>query len=241
MVNKCINFILNALYPHRCLLCGGEGFMHRDLCQGCYRDLPWNRHPCPACALPLPPETTAGQLCGTCTRKPPVPFRILAPFLYLDPVTHLIAGFKFQGRLDYGRLLGQLFCEWIAHQELPAQGVMVPIPLHRQRIRERGFNQSLELARHIRRRQPQLAVQHTLIKRTHVTQPQTQLELAERRRNVRGCFTLADVLPGSSLILLDDVVTTGATVREAARVLLRAGARRDRIEAWALARTPRGL
>ncbi len=140
---------------------------------------------------------------------------------------------KFRGRLADARLLGQLFAETMQPQvgEMPA--VLLPVPLHPQRVRERGFNQAVELARPLARMFG-WPLARRAVRRVKPTLHQTGLGAAERERNVRGAFVV-DKLPGRRLIIIDDVVTTGATVFELAKTLRRAGA--EHVEVWSLTRT----
>jgi len=227
--------ILAALYPATCVLCGAPGQGELDLCPGCYADLPHNPHGCPRCALPLPPAVPPGALCGACQRRPPPFDRCIAPLLYAGVVPYLVTGLKFRGRLVQGRLLGALLAAGVAREatrEAPP-GRIIPVPLHPARMRERGFNQALEIARGPARRLG-LPIDSASCVRMLATAPQSGLEAKARRRNLRGAFAVGGRLP-ECVALVDDVVTTGTTVGELARVLKRAGVRR--VEVWAAART----
>jgi ComF family protein len=179
------------------------------------------------------------EACGDCLRRP---LRLAGTVVALDygpPLDALITGLKFQQRLDLAPALAALL-----HAALPAadahqQDVLVPVPLSRQRLRERDYNQAWELARHLARRLDLPALPAALL-RTRDTVAQTDLSRAERRRNLRDAFLveprLAHRLQGRCVALVDDVTTTGATADAAAEALLRAGAAEVRL--WALARTP---
>lgn len=228
--------IADSVYAPHCLLCGARGSRSRDLCADCERELPMNAACCDVCALPLPPPGRGhgARVCGRCLRKRPAYRRAHAVFVYAPPLDYLVRRFKFDGRLECGRLLGRLLAERGA--ALPAD-CLLPVPLHDGRLRERGFNQALVLARAIGRARsirlaPGLAV------RARATPVQTALNAAERRRNVRGAFVLRDSPRGLRVAIVDDVLTTGATVDELARVLLRAGARDVQVCALARAQAP---
>lgn len=227
--DRALRFVL----PPRCLLCGGAGTDRRDLCAGCARDFTRNAVCCPRCALPL--ETPA-PLCGECLHREPAFASAWVPFRYEHPLDLLEARFKFHGDLAAGRVLAQMLIER-AHIETPARpAALIPVPLHRARLRERGYNQALELARPLAQALG-LPLRHDLLIRTQATPPQTGLDAKARRRNLRGAFAAAvDVPLPDHIVLLDDVMTTGATFREAARVLVRAGV--ARVDVWALARAP---
>lgn len=225
--------LLELLLPRRCLLCGAPGQQGLDLCGGCAAELPRNDPCCPRCALPI---AIPAPLCGSCQRRPPPWERAIVPYRYAFPLDRLETRFKFGGELASGALLSALWLRAAKPASLPQ--AIVPVPLSRERLLERGFNQALELARPIARALG-LPLLPRLLRRVRHTTPQSALGRRERLRNVRGAFALAPgVSPPSEVALLDDVLTSGATLRECARVLRRAGARR--IEVWAIARAGTG-
>ncbi len=231
-VYSCINFIRSLLFPSHCLLCDGPLPPGSDLCPECLAELPFNRQACPRCALPL--RGAEHLTCGHCTHHPPPFERSRIPLLYQPPVSQLIGDFKFRQRLHLGRGLSRLFCESLP-SDLTPPDLMVPVPLHPSRLKERGFNQSLELARRIAA-EFGLPVDGHRCRRILATAPQSRLDRRARHRNLRAAFTADPGLAGRRIALFDDVVTTGSTVTAATRALLRAGA--ERVEVWALARTP---
>lgn len=222
---------LRALLPLRCLLCGARGEHGLDLCADCAAELPRNGRCCARCALPL--ETPA-PLCGRCVRRAPPWDAAWAPFRYAYPLDRLEARFKFGADLAAGRLLSNLWIASRAPEELPK--AIVPVPLHRSRLRSRGYNQALELAGPLAKalRVPLL---RDVLQRTRSTSAQTELTALARRRNVRGAFAVhfENGVP-QHVAVLDDVFTTGATLAECTRVLKRAGV--ARVDVWALARAP---
>jgi ComF family protein len=204
------------LLPPRCVLCGGDGQPPAlDLCRPCEQELPWLADP----GLPLP---AASLHCH-------------APFHYEFPLTRLVPALKYEGALAHARVLGTMLAQSVkragVHHEVDA---IVPMPLHRSRLQERGFNQSHEIARFVARALSQPVVPDAL-RRTRATAAQVGLAREARRDNVRDAFAAdAGVLRGGRIALLDDVVTTGSTAAAAAQVLLDAGARR--VEVWCVAR-----
>lgn len=225
--------VLQALLPPRCLLCGGDGAQGRDLCAGCRGDLAANTRCCARCALPL---QTAEPLCGRCLRRAPPFAGAWVPWRYGHPLDLLEARFKFHGDLAAGRVLADLLVD-AARVTPPARpGLVVCVPLHRERLRERGYNQALELARPLAKALDLPLVADALV-RTRATPAQTGLAAGARRRNLRDAFSLApDVDLPTRVAIFDDVMTTGSTLTECARILRRAGVRR--IDVWALARVP---
>ncbi len=217
--------------PARCLACG-EAAHKIDLCAACIATLPRSQPACPRCALPLPTEAPA---CGFCLQHPPPFSRLCTAWRYEGVITHLLPRFKFHRDLAAGRVLAELAVrEWDGWDGWLGVDRLIPMPLHVARLGQRGYNQALELARPIARSR-RLPVDLTSLIRQRATTPQTELDAAARRRNLRGAFVATDV-SGQTVLLLDDVVTTAATVREAARTLLRAGASEVRV--LAIARAP---
>jgi ComF family protein len=221
--------LLTALFPPHCALCGDAGARGLDLCTGCLADLPFNRPCCSRCALPLPVDGD----CGHCLTHPPGYALSFALFRYGHPVDHLITALKFHGRLNMARLLGELMVEALAGRDRPLPTLLIPVPLHRSRLRARGYNQALELARPLARRL-RIALGHQYCARVRATQPQTELSAEQRRQNVHGAFRITRPLPARHVAIIDDVVTTGHTVEELAAALQRAGV--ETVEVWSCAR-----
>jgi ComF family protein len=219
------------LLPLRCLLCGAPGAQGIDLCAACINELPRNRSCCARCALPLALPTA---MCGACQRRPPPWDAAWAPFRYAWPLDRLEARYKFGRELAAGRALATLWRAAPRPLELPQ--CLLPVPLHRHRLRQRGYNQSLELAT-VLARAFDLPLQTEALCRERDTAAQTELDALARRRNVRGAFVLKpDLALPAHVAILDDVMTTGATLAECARVLKRGGV--ERVDVWALARAP---
>jgi len=217
--------------PTQCALCGDPGEAGLALCGPCRAELPWNTYACGRCAEPVP--HASARYCARCLRKPPAFDAAWAPLLYAEPVDQLITAMKFHGRLAYAQLLGAV----IARQP-PAGRVdrVVPVPLHRSRLRARGYNQAAELARAVAK-ELDVPLDWRAVQRTRNTAAQSGLPARARRANVRGAFAPARRFDGECVAIFDDVITTGDTASELARTVKRAGARR--VLAWACARAPR--
>lgn len=216
------------LFPWCCLLCGGPAD-GRDLCPACAADLPANAPACPRCALP----GATGLACGRCLARPPRWDAAICLLRYRAPADALIKACKFGGRLAIARVLGELLAERLARLDGPRPGLIVPVPLHAHRERERGFNQARELARPVARALG-IRIDTGLCVRARPTPPQTGLDARARRRNLRGAFAMRGALPYAHVAVVDDVVTTGATAGALADALRRAGA--ERVDLWAAAR-----
>jgi len=213
------------------LLFGGSCFLCRGaapdvLCAACDADLPRLSAPlCPRCALAAP----GGALCGRCLAEPPHYDATVAALAYAFPADVLIHALKFRGELALAPLFAGILSQTISTSE--RIDLVVPVPLSAQRLRGRGYNQSAEIARRLAQRAP---LELFLCERSRDTAAQMELPFAERRRNVRGAFRCPRPLSGT-VAVVDDVMTTGATLDEIAHVLKQAGA--ARVVNWVVART----
>lgn len=224
-------YLQRFVLPWRCLLCGAAGSDGIDLCADCAAELPRNRSCCARCALPL---AAPAPMCGECLRRAPPWDAAWAPFRYGWPLDRLESRFKFGRDLAAGRVLSMLWAREPRAVELPR--LLLAVPLHHSRLRQRGYNQALELARPLAR-ELGVSFRHDVLQRVRQTDAQTELDAVARRRNVRGAFALhAGVELPAHVAMLDDVMTTGATLAECARVLKRVGVLR--VDVWALARAP---
>lgn len=228
---RLVDGALEALLPSHCLLCGARGQGALSLCPACEADTPRNVVRCARCALPL--ESSA-RLCGRCVKREPPWDAAWVPFRYEWPLAQLESRFKFGGDLAAGRTLSLLCMAAPRPEALPQ--ALVPVPLHRSRLRGRGYNQALELAKPLAKHFGVRLLRDAL-QRSRATKAQTELSAMQRRRNVRGAFAANfNGNPPEHVAVMDDVFTTGATLAECARVLKRAGV--QRVDVWALARAP---
>lgn len=226
-LNRRPEFGLGAI-PRDCLLCGAVS-RGNALCAHCLAALP--RLPvaqCPVCASP----SAGSAVCGACLADPPFFQRAVAAVAYRFPVDALIQACKYGGDLIAARALGELLANAVGRE--PAPDLIVPMPLHPARLRERGFNQALELARPVASR-TRASLVTDACERVKDTPPQASLPWKEREKNIRGAFACAVDLSGKRIALVDDVMTTGHTLNEVARVLRQAGA--ARVDCWVVART----
>ena len=230
MVYNWLNKLLFRLFPAQCRLCLAPVCGDLGLCPACRADLPWLTHSCLRCALPLPTHTRT-RLCSACLLHPPALDRCHALFGYQPPVDQWIHALKFNRDLAAGRLLGQLLAAQ-PHTRDGSAASLLPVPLHPRRLRQRGYNQALEITRPLLRLGWRLS--DCDCRRTRHTGAQSALAARYRRRNIAGAFTLRAQLDGQRIVLIDDVMTTGATLNELARTLKAAGARQ--VDAWVIAR-----
>jgi ComF family protein len=229
--------LLDALLPPCCIVCGGAGSSRDlDLCPGCAADLPVLTEACQRCGMPLTGALHSQTLCGRCLRKPPPFAATVCAFRYGWPIHHLLRGLKYRHALPNARVLGQLLAAHLVNRGADRPDLLCPVPLGPARYRDRGFNQAVELGR-VLEQALSVPMRCDLVARVRETAEQSTLARTDRRDNVRGAFRALRSVDAAHVALVDDVVTTGSTVGELARVLLEAGARR--VDVWAVARTQR--
>ena len=216
-------FLANLLFGGTCFLCRGSS--RGLLCEACRADLPGLAGElCPRCALPAP----GAAVCGRCLAEAPAYDATTAALVYDFPADALVHALKFRGELALAPLLGAMLSAKVSAFTVDR---VIPVPLSGPRLRGRGYNQSVEIARHVA---PEKLDVDLCVRETDGT-PQTALPWDERRSNVRGAFSCRRPLAGATVAVIDDVMTTGATLDEMARTLKRAGA--ARVVNWVVART----
>ena len=223
--------LLESLLPPACRLCGARTRAGRGLCPGCLQDLPWLQQGCRQCARPLRGETATR--CGHCQRQPPPFDQVTAVFHYQPPLDYLLKRLKFARDHGLGPLLADLLAKQLRRRTAALPELLLPMPLHASRLRERGYNQATEIARPLARALD-IPLEHGLCRRTRATEAQSLLGTTARRLNVRNAFDINDPVPARHVAIVDDVMTTGSSVTELARVIRQAGV--DEIEVWVIAR-----
>ncbi len=230
------------LVPTSCLVCGGNWSGMRSLCGDCERELPWLEHACHHCGIKLEETLSTQNYCGSCLLNPPAVSACFGLFRYRSPIDKLIGSFKFNANFQAGHTLSQLLAIRAEHHYRHRQQVelILPVPLHRNRLRQRGFNQALEIAKLVSR-QCRIPLSKSALLKVRETTPQTELGSARARKtNLTGAFNIGDLSAlksVKSVALIDDVVTTMTTVNTLARLLKRHGIRT--VDVWCLARASR--
>lgn len=221
------------LLPHVCILCNNPSYRKQDLCDACLKDLPFAQKLCQRCAIPLT-VVNHFALCGKCSGKSPPFDCTYALFFYQFPVTKLILDLKFQEALMNARVLGELLAEKIkySYQTKLFPDVIIPIPLHSNRLKERGFNQALEIARPLSNALKLPIDKYSCI-RHKPTFAQATLSASKRQKNIQGAFTI-NPLPYRHVAVVDDVITTGTTISEFCKTLKQQGV--ETIDVWCIAR-----
>lgn len=226
LIDKCLA-VLRRFAPPACLLCA-DAAGDSGLCHGCREQLPaLAAQRCPVCAAPTPESRT----CGRCLRRPPRFDRVVAPLEYAHPVDALVQSLKYRAGLASARPLACALADALEREPYP--DLVLPMPLAAERLAQRGFNQAAEIARLVCR-EFGLSPTVGLLRRVRSGPAQASLPWKERVRNVRGVFRCETDLSGRHVAVVDDVLTTGATLDAAAAELKRAGARE--VSGWITAR-----
>jgi len=238
---------MNIFYG-TCILCGLSSKRNIDICLKCETELPWIEKACCNCGQPLydiydnDSKNTESTLintetCGSCLRKKPPFDKTLVFFHYQKPISDFIMALKFNKKLIYAKILTDLLIpKLIKHyninQSIPE--LIIPVPLHKKRLRERGYNQALEIARPIAKKL-NLPIDFRSCRRIKPTKPQTFISSSERDKNLIGAFTVNNQFRAKHIAIIDDVMTTGNTVKELSKILHKNGA--QTIDIWCCART----
>ncbi|MGZ8967474.1 MAG: phosphoribosyltransferase family protein [Gallionella sp.] len=229
LLNLCI-FFKRAALRQPCVLCSAmsaEGLC----CKACAADLPYLRgNLCCQCALPI----SSGKICGHCLAHPPIFTRSTAAFAYTFPVNKLIQQFKYGEQLALAHLLAQALLSGIARDDLP--DVIIAMPLHRNKLKQRAYNQALLIAQFLARELHIELLRHAC-ERIVDTAPQSTLPFKQRGKNMRNAFVCHVDLSGKKVALVDDVLTSGASLNALARAVKKRGA--SEIQTWVVARTIR--
>lgn len=231
---------LDSLFPPQCFACGEIVPMHGTLCTGCWQEIHFITDPmCARCGLPFDFAMGAEAMCGECLREAPTFAQARAVMRYDEHGRRLVLPLKYQDKLHPA----PVYAQWMARAAaafLPRVELIVPVPLSYRRFVKRRYNQAAVLAYALGRQGRLPVIPDALIKRKH-TAPQTSLSYTQRKENVRGAFAVhpryKEAIRGKTLLLVDDVITTGATIGACANKMLAAGA--ANVYAVALARTVR--
>ena len=237
MINVYNRTKIKQLLQISCLVCRGPTSFSQSVCHYCLESCPVLEQPCMLCAIPVLPEHQ--KICSRCLTTPPPYSQSHCAFAYSYPVNHIINRIKYSNQISLlkpvTRPLTKILLE--RYQQQPWPEAIIPVPLHNKRLRERGYDQALLLAKMIKQqiRKTGVSLDSRLVKRTRFTSPQQGLNAKERLKNIRGAFQLVSPAIYKHVALVDDVVTTGATVSEIARLLIKEGV--TQVDIWSLART----
>jgi len=225
--NKLLSFI-----KYNCPLCQQPA--NTPICSSCSSTLPDIKAQCFQCGLPLETTENGCVLCGQCLQKPPHFDLCISPYHYKEPLNQFITQLKFHNKLYYANILASLLIRKIELLQDNLPECIIPVPLHSGRLRQRGFNQALEIARPIAKKY-KIKLDTQSCKRVVATTSQMTQDKSARKENIRHAFKVKSPFPYQHIAIVDDVMTTGNTVNELARVLRSAGA--IRIQIWTPARS----
>ena len=240
--------LLSNLFPSRCLLCqktviSSSANENIEICAECLSALPHNDMSCSRCAVPLVVDVERQWLCGRCIKKPPSFDYVYSPLCYEEDVIRLVHQLKFSEKIAFSRTLGEIMLEYWKLKTMKSGNVdalgkpdyLLPVPLHKSRMRQRGFNQSIELSRVIAKKL-NISIECDEVSRIRSTSAQTGLNATQRRKNIKGAFKVVQKISAKRVLIIDDVMTTGSTVNELARILKKAGV--EQVGVLCLARAP---
>lgn len=223
----------NAIFKQKCLLCDADivGLQPNThaACRACLNDLPW--HPktsCPQCGLSSSGTGLNRTVCGSCISSPPDFDATISVFLYDFPIDAMMLRYKYGNMLSLCAFFGQMLSDKVTTNSVD---LIIPMPMHPARIKERGFNQALEIAKVLGKEK----LDYKSAERQKLTPPQASLPLKARVKNIKGAFKVNADLTGKRIAIVDDVMTTGASLNELAKTLKKAGA--SHVECWVIART----
>ena len=214
-----------------CMFCGNSANSKMALCVNCHESLPWIMHACKGCATPLLGEDI---FCGICIKIPYGLSEICALFEYRQPIKYFISSLKFNHKLIYAKFFSKCFIESISKsKQVDLPQAIIPMPLHNKRIQHRGFNQAIEISRPIAKYFNIPLLRRCIIRTRHVL-PQSDLSKKQRILSVKNIFSVAESKDYKHVAIVDDVMTTGSSVRSLIGTLKKSGI--ERIDLWVVAR-----
>lgn len=223
-------WLFDKLFEPVCLLCRQAPEHQHGLCAGCERSLALNKSPCQICARPL--ET--GAICGKCISNANHFDHAIAPLLYREPVSHMLRALKYHNGIAFARTAASVISEAALNRGAKKPDLICSVPMTTQAQRKRGFNQSALIALLMGYRLG-IPVSNNLLRKVRETPHQSDLNATERQSNLKNAFICQRPMEGRHVVIVDDVLTTGATVNELAKTLKQAGA--SRVDVWVCART----
>lgn len=226
------NNAINALVPRRCSLC--DQYTDKGFCDSCLRLLPFIIHPCEGCGVSM--HADFGTICGSCQNTKQLWSHIVAPLEYTEPAASLIQQLKYGRRQYLAYSMAKIMSSGIIKSGNTLPDIIVPVPAYRDKLVARGYNQAQVIAKELGKLL-EIPVYNSLIIKTRKTLSQTQIDLASRQKNLKGVFEVNNndkISADLSIAVVDDVITSGATMRTICKELRSSGY--NRISSWAFAR-----
>lgn len=226
------NSFTGSLLPRSCLVCSKNLYTDREsCCLPCYEKLPFQTNACNICGQQF---NAPSDTCGLCIESPPIFKRCFCAFSYQPPIREIIQCFKYQQQPALAKVLAKLLFQEIFDHQLELPEVLIPVPMHKSRLQQRGYNQAQLIANELSKL-TNIKVDNNLLTKQTNGPAQASLSRNQRKTAVRGSFLASSEIPYSSLAIIDDVVTTGATISEITKILQQKGV--DSIQVWAIAHT----
>lgn len=223
---------IELLLPRSCLVCSKNLYTDRHgCCLSCYEKLPFQTNACNICGQQF---NAPSDICGRCIESPPIFKRCFCAFSYQAPIREMIKSFKYQQQPALAKVLAKLLFQEIFDHQLDLPEALIPVPMHKSRLRQRGYNQAQLIANELAKL-TNIKVDNSLLTKQSSGPPQASLSRNQRKTAVRGSFLASSKIPYSSVAIIDDVVTTGATISEITKILQQKGV--DSIQVWAIAHT----
>jgi len=227
-VNNWCNIIQYSLLPPNCIFCGRKGEGQKDLCGHCLQSFAQLPEHCSCCARAIPKNA----LCGHCQKQPPYFNKVYAPYPHQGEIRYLINQLKFENVFYYSKILGELLADFL-QTKADYPDTILPVPLHPNRYKQRNYNQSLEIAKVVSKKL-NIPIDYKSCIRIKDTAHQINLDPKQRKKNIQNCFKIKTPFQSKHIAILDDVITTGATANELAKILKAAGA--ERVDIWVCSR-----
>lgn len=231
---------MGLLLPSSCVLCDCSVSRAISLCESCENDLPILMDACKQCGLPLDTANENNAVCGHCLHTSTSVDYTLCLYHYQEPLDYLITTLKYKQQLSHAAILGNLLLGRLQKQAIEDfPDCIIPVPLHKNRLVKRGFNQSLEIARPVAKKF-NIPIDVKSVRRKRQTLAQAELNATQRKKNVRGCFEIRSegLVKYRHVVIIDDVVTTGSTINELAKQLKQSGV--QKVGVWSIARAVLG-
>ncbi len=230
MRQKLLSITQTLRLPSICTLCNQFHKNSLAVCTACVEYIQPLGFACRCCAYPLPDE--GYMVCGQCIKKPPAFDNALVHYIFEEPLRSLLHQFKYHNGLYLTSFLGQLMLQAVQKQDVTAQ-CLIPVPMHPRRLKQRGFNQAVVLAKFLAKKL-NLTYDLSSCQKIINTAPQVSLDSEQRKKNLRNAFRVTP-LPYQHVVLIDDLLTTGSTANELARAIKKTGVKR--VDVWCCART----
>lgn len=233
LYNVQLKRFIDWLVPPQCAQCESELDLdsHNIYCANCEQGLPYSKSSCQRCGQPF---SGFNDHCGSCLHKPPIFDACFCAFEYRAPISDDICRLKYGDQPQLAKRLAQLFIQELNQYDIELPDALISVPMHKSKLRKRGFNQSHELAKCISK-QLDLPLTTGALKKAKPTPRQATQTLIQRKTNLKGSFEVQEKLPFKHIAIVDDVVTTGSTAEEIAKILKKNGV--DYIQVWGIART----